>query len=436
MDTVEIEPLVAKAARIGFMPRVERAFNDPRSHLYFEDAKTFFAVNRKKYDVIVSEPSNPWVSGVSSLFSEEFYDQITRYLEPDGMLVQWIQTYETDMDIVMSIVKALDSHFTDFAIYNTDSTNLLVVAVRQGNVRAIDPRIFATAALRAELERVGVESTQDIRSRFLGDRKLIAPLARAYGVPANSDYFPYVDLTAPRARVLKHNAIEFTGLQTLSVPFFELLDGSPDPRDATSPSDNPVTPRDYLTQQAVAIRDAILTSRYDGLWPDDVRMISTLRSSKEQCTDPAIRGAWLSSAVYVAEKTNSPLGAREASKLWDNLANTPCAQLLEGSDRNLFSLLQAVARRDAASVSSLGSGLLADAHSLSEPDQKLFAVLATAAGAISLNQPRAALDVIAKQGDRVPQNATVLLALKWLTALAAEESNAARAEVARSERGS
>lgn len=97
LDTVEIEPYMARAAEMGFMPRVERTFRDPRSHIHFEDAKTFFAVNHKKYDLIISEPSNPWVSGVSTLFSEEFYRQITRYLEPDGLLVQWVQIYETDM---------------------------------------------------------------------------------------------------------------------------------------------------------------------------------------------------------------------------------------------------------------------------------------------------------------------------------------------------
>ncbi len=76
-----------------------------RSHLHVEDAKTFFATHRKRYDIIVSEPSNPWVSGVSSLFSVEFYRDIKPFLEPNGLFVQWLQIYETDLTTVASVAE-------------------------------------------------------------------------------------------------------------------------------------------------------------------------------------------------------------------------------------------------------------------------------------------------------------------------------------------
>ncbi len=80
LDSIEIEPLMVEAARKGFGPRISNVFEDPRSHIVYEDAKTFFASTREPYDLIVSEPSNPWVSGVASLFSDEFYGRISRYL--------------------------------------------------------------------------------------------------------------------------------------------------------------------------------------------------------------------------------------------------------------------------------------------------------------------------------------------------------------------
>jgi hypothetical protein len=261
VDTVEIEPFMAEAAEIGFMPRVERTFRDPRSHIYFEDAKTFFAIHRKKYDVIVSEPSNPWVSGVSTLFSDEFYAQIKRYLEPDGMLVQWMQTYEADIDIVISVIKALAPHFDDFAIYNADDTNLLIVALRTGTLPKPDAKLFASAAMRAELARVGIDSTQSIDARYLGNKRLLMPLLQASGVPENSDYFPYVDLNAPRARILKRNAAQFAGLATLSVPFFELLTGAGDVRERTAFSPNAYSSRDVMVGQATALRDGWESSK-------------------------------------------------------------------------------------------------------------------------------------------------------------------------------
>ena len=172
------------------------------------------------------------MSGVSTLFSQEFYKQITRYLEPDGLLVQWIQIYETDLDIVVSVAKALAPEFADFAIYNADDSNILIVATPAGTLRAPDSRPFDSPELRAEMARVGLMNLRDLRSRFLGSKKLLAPLLAASGVPANSDYFPVPStLNAPRARILNRNAVEFvSALRRMSVPFFELLDGTRDSR--------------------------------------------------------------------------------------------------------------------------------------------------------------------------------------------------------------
>ena len=130
LDTIEIEPFMVEAARKGFGPRVNNVFEDPRSHIVFEDAKTFFASARKPYDLIISEPSNPWVSGVATLFSDEFYGRVTQYLTSDGYLVQWIQTYETNVEVIASVIKALAPHFGAYAIYNSDDSDILIIATR------------------------------------------------------------------------------------------------------------------------------------------------------------------------------------------------------------------------------------------------------------------------------------------------------------------
>src|SRR5258706_6116800 len=82
LDTIEIEPAVLVAAE-RFRPRNARALDDPRSRIHFDDAKTYFSAQQKRYDLIVSEPSNPWVSGVSGLVSKQFYATILRHL-PDS----------------------------------------------------------------------------------------------------------------------------------------------------------------------------------------------------------------------------------------------------------------------------------------------------------------------------------------------------------------
>jgi len=422
LDTVEIEPYMAEAAKLGFMPRVARTFTDPRSHIYFEDAKTFFAVHRKKYDVIVSEPSNPWVSGVSTLFSDEFYRHITRYLDENGMLVQWMQSYEADMDIITSVIKALSPHFADFAIYNADDTNLLIVATRSGKLGRPDAKVFAEEAMRAELARVGIDSTQNIENRYLGDKALLTPLLLASGVPANSDYFPYVDLNAPRARILKRNAAHFAGLNSLPVPFFDLLTGADRSPERTFFSENSSTNHDRLVGEAMAMRDGWETSQYDHLSPHAARTFLTLTDPAADCRAPGVRRAWLDSAYYVGSRTNAMLGSNELRVIWDRLGATQCAKQLGAKDRDMLTLLTAVAKRDVPGVATAGAALFASGYTFPDGDHLSLALLATTASQIALNQHKEALALLEKNAPRAAQSAAETLALNWLSAIATVRS--------------
>jgi hypothetical protein len=105
LDTIEIEPKVVELAK-HFGDRNRNVYEDPRSVVHIDDAKSFFASNGKTYDLIVSEPSDPWVSGVSSLFSVEFYRHVARFLNEGGLFAQWLPIYETNPDRVASILKA------------------------------------------------------------------------------------------------------------------------------------------------------------------------------------------------------------------------------------------------------------------------------------------------------------------------------------------
>ena len=150
VDTIEIEAEMANASR-RFGPAVARAHEDPRSVVHIEDAKTFFSLHNSVYDIIIAEPSNPWVSGVASLFSTEFYSTVKRYLEPDGLFVQWIQLYEFSDDLSLSIMKALSENFADYAIYISDSTNLLLIAKKEGELREPDWSLLWQGELKAAL---------------------------------------------------------------------------------------------------------------------------------------------------------------------------------------------------------------------------------------------------------------------------------------------
>ena len=110
----------------AFRPRNERVYADPRSRIVIEDAKGFFAAHRAKYDIIVSEPSNPWVSGVAGLFSAEFYAMIKRHLNEGGVMAQWLHLYELAPELVVSVIKAMGSQFGGYAVYAVGPSDIVV----------------------------------------------------------------------------------------------------------------------------------------------------------------------------------------------------------------------------------------------------------------------------------------------------------------------
>lgn len=222
--SIEIEQAVIEGAR-GFLPRVSRAYKDPRSHFFIEDAKSWFARHNRRFDIIISEPSNPWVSGVASLFSDEFYRRILDYLDERGLLVQWLNLYEFDLQLAASVITALNQHFGDYAMYITDDSNVLILAAKTGQVPELSEAIFAMPAMREELQRVGLQSLDDLAFRRLGSATILSPMLRALDAPINSDYYPFVELMAPKSRFLRAEARELPLLGISSLPLIEMLEG-------------------------------------------------------------------------------------------------------------------------------------------------------------------------------------------------------------------
>ena len=130
IDAVEIDPLVVEATARFFPPYNNDALNDPRTTVHIQDGRHFLDTTGGKYDVIVSEPPNIWVSGVSHLFTKEFYRAADEHLKAGGMLVQWIPGYEMgreDLNLVLKTIKAKFPYVTYWQL----SGDMLILASRQ-----------------------------------------------------------------------------------------------------------------------------------------------------------------------------------------------------------------------------------------------------------------------------------------------------------------
>lgn len=344
--TVEIEAAMLRAAR-GFGERVARAYEDPRSVAHIDDARTFFGAARQRWDVIVSEPSNPWVSGVAALFTRQFHALLARHLADDGVLVQWLHAYELDDALLGTMLAALLEVFPHVEVYVAHSSDLVLLASKRP-LPAPDFARLDSAVLRAELARVGLAGEADIALRRLGDARLLRGLVAASGAVPHSDFHPVVALQAPRARFTGAHVELLPALAAAGLPVLELLAGRrPVGLDATPRWDpdsqgvvnhwqardvrsGMLAGHDVARQRArgtvdppadVAVDDGAAARLRLPAWQDDRQplVLGQTHVLKGGWPDPGQPGAlprWLEALAVVGEYTLGHLPAADLAPLW------------------------------------------------------------------------------------------------------------------------
>jgi spermidine synthase len=405
VDTVEIEPAMAEAAR-GFAPRNSAAFADPRSRIVIEDAKSYFSAGRQRYDLIISEPSNPWVSGVASLFTREFYARVRAHLEPGGILAQWFQLYEIDASLLASVMTALGEAFPHYAVYAASDHDLLILASGQPLARAPSAAVFEHPGLAKELWRIHVLAAGDLDARYLGDRATLEPLFASYAMPANSDYYPVLDLNAARHRFTERSATDVVALLNAPLPALELLEPGRSRRAV-----NPLHQGAYAfervenTRLARYVRDYLLRPAP----PEPERISSALQKDLElvklrliECRAPRDEDVWLHGLMHVARTMNPFVDAEDARAVWARIQGSPCHGTLYAFQRRWIALFAALGARDGASAAAQAETLLATQPDLSAESRE-FLLAAAMAGALAAGEPQRARTLWEHYAPRLPR---------------------------------
>jgi predicted membrane-bound spermidine synthase len=364
VETVEIEPAVVAASSVYLRKANWRALEDPRHRVVFDDAKTHFSSQHARYDVIVSQPSNPWVSGVASLFTTEFYRDVRRYLAEGGLFLQWVQLYEMSPVLLATIVTALQENFPSYEMWMANEGDMIIVARASGAIPPIDPRAFDNPALRAELGKFHIRNLDDLYLHRIGSQAAMAPYFRSFRTPANSDYFPVVDLKAPLARYMRINAFETTSLLAAPVPVLQLLEQGPqrqpDPA-RLSPGQRPWWKQAEWTQQAAAVRDFLASGdrRFlRALSGELAAELVVLHAALIKCQPLLPPGALRDQLASLARFVSVRLPAEQRSEFWKLLAGTPCQAGLGESERRWLALHAAVASGEAAEMVRRAADLL------------------------------------------------------------------------------
>jgi spermidine synthase len=143
VDVVELEPAILHVADVC-APVNQDVLRNPKVHVTTGDAREVLITTPRRYDVIFSEPSNPYRAGVASLYTQDFYRSAARRLNDGGLFLQWMQTYEVEAPTVRGVVATLASVFPQVEMWQTEVGDLILVGSEQ-------PIARDAAALRARI---------------------------------------------------------------------------------------------------------------------------------------------------------------------------------------------------------------------------------------------------------------------------------------------
>ena len=360
LDIIEIEPAMVEGARkIG--DKVANTFRDPRSHIHIEDAKSFFSTRSNKYDVIVSEPSNPWVSGVAGLFSHEFFSHIKDYLNDGGLLVQWFHRYESDMSIIVSIFKALRSSFPNYQLYITGSDLMVIASPDSSADLSLKNDIFSNRTLARPLQQMGFQSLQDLQALYFGSQRTLSPLVDCFDTPANSDYHPFIDLHAVKYRFIDSYVRELDSLASYIIPVIKTVEHDTGTIGVRFRDTLPSISNFKTFYEAKLLHREILSENViNDTFLDEYTSLPMLIDYASYAPHKVTFENHFSSIMDILKKTTPYLSKEEMHSLWKNISDKITGLPLDESEVLWYNYLTSLCNYSRDSLFVYANALLQD----------------------------------------------------------------------------
>jgi spermidine synthase len=198
IDAVELEPAVVRASHF-FDEINHRPLDDPRVQLRINDGRNFLHLTDDgSYDVIISEPPNPWLTGVANLFTHEFFELGRRKLRAGGVWAQWVQSYGMMPDDLRSLLGTFADVYEHVAMFRSDLADFIILGSDRPidlAASSIDSVLIGQSLAREDLARIDRTSAESILGLYLMGRHGV--VAVADGSPFNTDDNMRVEYAAP-----------------------------------------------------------------------------------------------------------------------------------------------------------------------------------------------------------------------------------------------
>jgi predicted membrane-bound spermidine synthase len=179
VDVMELEPAILRVAK-DCAPVNQSVLDNPKVKIELGDARESLITKTDRYDIIFSEPSNPYRAGISSLYTRELYTAASHRLEKDGIFIQWIQAYEVDLWAVATAIRTMHEVFPDLTVWVTADYDLVVVARVDGapiDVERMRARIVQEPWKTALAKVWGTQSAEGVLAHHVANAHVVDALA-------------------------------------------------------------------------------------------------------------------------------------------------------------------------------------------------------------------------------------------------------------------
>ena len=202
----EISKEVIDAGNI-FKNENNNCLADSRLKVLIEDAHAALKLSKTNYDVIISEPSNPWIAGIGNLFSKEYFETCKSKLDTNGIMVQWFHLYETNDDVVRLVLNTFKNVFKYAQIWNGVSNDILLVGSKSAiklNSKLLAEK-FQQANIKKDFNKIGINNVFTFLTCQSNSTEGFYGLT-ASKKPINTELTPLLEFEAPKSFYLHSNS--------------------------------------------------------------------------------------------------------------------------------------------------------------------------------------------------------------------------------------
>ena len=219
LDVLEISRSVATACRTYFSDWNNHCLDDPRLRLLIRDGRNHLALTRQSYDVVISEPSNPWMAGLANVYTRQFFQLAKQRLTAHGFFAQWIQAYEMDAQTFSLLGRTFTSVFENACLIKVGPVDYLMLGFKDPTDRLDWDMADRHAGYAQKSALVRFPGTE-----FLVHLVICEDLKSLFGKGLlHTDNHPYLEFSAPKTLYRKRCGVDIGKSRRLSPGTMDFL---------------------------------------------------------------------------------------------------------------------------------------------------------------------------------------------------------------------